>query len=77
MATVIAVGALSLDGLLLVWAGSWSGSPGLALGGVVYLALGGLVVLAWRRHRRAAAAVAAARRELLEDVESLRQLISR
>jgi hypothetical protein len=75
VATVVAVGALGLDGLLLLGAGSWSDSTGLVLGGVTCLLLAGLVLLGWRRHRRIAAELAEARRELRQEVESLRQLI--
>ena len=75
LATGVAVTALGLDGLLLVGAGGWGGSPGLLIGGIVCLFLAALVLLAWRRHLRVSAELAQARRELLEEVESLRRLI--
>ena len=66
--TIFAVGFLALDAVLFaivnrfVWAAVCAGA---AL----------LVVVAWRRYRRAMADLAAARKEMKREVESIRQLL--
>jgi hypothetical protein len=66
--TVFAVGFLALDAVLfalvnrLLWAG-------------VCAAATVLVVLGWRRYRRAMAELADARKEMKREVESIRQLL--
>jgi hypothetical protein len=75
--TVLAVGCLALDGILLLLAGYWGRRVGLLLGGLVCL-LAGILVLGWRRRylralreieatRSAAAAEARALGRLLRD----------
>jgi len=66
--TIFAVGFLALDAVLFaivnrfVWAAVCAGA---AL----------LVVVAWRRYRRAMADLAAARKEMKREVESIRDLL--
>jgi len=66
--TIFAVGFLLLDAVLFglvgrfVWAAVCAGAAV-------------LVVLGWRRYRRAMAELADARREMKQEVESLRQLL--
>ena len=66
--TIVAVGFLLLDALLFalvsrfVWAGVCCGAAG-------------LVVIGWRRYRRAMAELANARQEMKREVESLRALL--
>ncbi|HZE95098.1 MAG TPA: hypothetical protein VEZ49_10340 [Gemmatimonadales bacterium] len=66
--TIFAVGFLALDAVLFaivnrfVWAAVCAGA---AL----------LVVVAWRRYRRAMADLAAARKEMKREVESIRELL--
>jgi hypothetical protein len=75
--TLLAVGFLLLDGVLLLVAALWGRSPGRAVGGVACLLLAGLVLILWRRHRRAVAELAEARRALREEVRALRGLLGR
>lgn len=75
--TVVAVGCLLLDGVLLALAGYWGRRLGLALGGAICLLLAlGMVWLA-RRHRRAVEEVRRARRELADEARALRDLVRR
>ncbi len=66
--TVCAVGFLALDAVLfaLVSRFLWSG---------VCAAAAMLVVVGWRRYRRAMAELADARKELTREVESIRELL--
>jgi hypothetical protein len=66
--TVFAVGFLALDAVLfaLVSRFLWAG---------VCAAAAVLVVLGWRRYRRAMAELADARREMKREVESIRKLL--
>jgi NhaP-type Na+/H+ or K+/H+ antiporter len=66
--TVFAVGFLALDAVLfaLVNRFLWSG---------VCAAAAVLVVLGWRRYRRAMAELAEARKEMKREVESIRDLL--
>jgi len=75
--TLLAVGFLILDGVLLLAAGLWGRSPGLAVGGVACLLVAGLVLILWRRHRRAIAELAEARRALRDEVRALRGLLGK
>jgi len=50
--TVVAVGFLVLDGILLLLAGIWTGRSGLIVGGVGFSGAAVLVVVAWRVHVR-------------------------
>jgi hypothetical protein len=66
--TVFAVGFLALDAALFALVGRflWAG---------VCAAAALLVVLGWRRYRRAMAELADARREMKREVESIRALL--
>jgi hypothetical protein len=75
--TLLAVGFLILDGVLLLTAGLWGRSPGPAIGGVVCLVAAGLVLILWRRHQRAVAELAEARRALRDEVRALRGLLGK
>jgi hypothetical protein len=75
--TWIAVGCLTLDGVLLVLAGLWGRRGGLALGGVICLVLALVTVGLWRRHRRALEELRRARREVADEARALRELVRR
>ena len=66
--TVFAVGFLALDAALFALVGRflWAG---------VCAAAAMLVVLGWRRYRRAMAELADARKEMKREVESIRALL--
>jgi hypothetical protein len=70
-----AVGFLLLDAVLLLWAGLEQRRPGLLVGGLACAAAAATVVLLFRRYRRALADVEAGRREMREQVESIRRLL--
>jgi hypothetical protein len=73
--TTLAVGFLSLDALLLWYAGLAWGRPLLvAAGGVCALGVV-LVVAGWRRYRRTLAELDAARRDMKQEVASIRELL--
>lgn len=73
--TTLAVGFLSLDALLLAYAGlSWGRPLLLAAGGVCVLGVV-LVVAGWRRYRRRLAELDDARRDLKQEVASIRELL--
>jgi beta-lactamase regulating signal transducer with metallopeptidase domain len=73
--TTVAVGFLVLDGLLLGYGGLTLHRTMLVTWGVVCLVAAGVVVLGWRRYRRAMAELDRARRELRAEVESIRELL--
>ncbi len=73
--TTFAVGFLLLDALLLAYGGFALGRPALVVWGGVFLVVAGLVVLAWRRYRRALSDLERARREMRAEVESIRTLL--
>ncbi len=73
--TTLAVGFLLLDAALLAWAGVGLRRPWLVVGAGVCMAAGCLVLLAWRRYRRTVAELEEARREMKQEVESLRELL--
>lgn len=73
--TIIAVGFLLLDGVLLCLAGLWGRRAGPALGGVLCFLAAGAVWLFWRRHQRRVQELRAARRELRDEVLALRALV--
>jgi len=75
ISTLLAVGFLTLDGVLLVVAGLWGRSAGPAIGGVACLLFAGLVLILWRRHQRAVAELAEARQALREEACALRDLL--
>jgi hypothetical protein len=73
--TLLAVGFLALDGVLLLVAGLWEQAAGPAIGGVACLTAAGLVLFLWRRHRRAVADLADARRAVRDEARALRDLL--
>lgn len=73
--TIGAVGVLWVDAVLLVYAGVVRGSRSLVLGAAGCLVASLLVLLAWRRYRRALAEVAAARRDLAQEAEAIQALL--
>lgn len=73
--TTFAVGFLLLDAVLLVYAGAALGRPGLLGLGTACLGLAVVVVVAWRRYRRALADIERARREMKAEVEAIRDLL--
>jgi len=75
--TTIAIGILVLDGVLLLLAG-WDQGRGLVMGGgLVSLALAGVMHWAWRRHRRLREEVARERQALAEEARAMRDLLTR
>lgn len=73
--TTLAVGFLSLGALLLGYAGLTWGRPLLvAVGGVCVLGVV-LVVVGWRRYQRTLAELDAARRDMKQEVASIRELL--
>jgi len=74
-AAIVGIGFFSLDALLLGIAGAASGRPGLLAGAAVCLLLAGAVVLLWKRYRRALADIAAERRAMRDEAQSLRELL--
>lgn len=66
--TTLAVGFLTLDALLFALAGRFLPAAVCAAAAIV-------VILAWRRYRRALAELADARREMKREAESIRELL--
>lgn len=66
--TVFAIGFLLLDGVLFALVSRFVWATGCAVAAV-------LVVYGWRRYRRAMAELAAARKEMKLEAESLRELL--
>jgi hypothetical protein len=75
--TWIAVGCLTLDGVLLGLAGLWGRRLGLMLAGGICLVLALGIVFLWQRHRRAVEELRQARRELADEARALRELVRR
>ena len=73
--TTFAVGFLSLDALLLVYAGIAAQRPVLTTGGVVCALLIPAVVLLWRRHRRDIFEIETSRRSMRDEALAIRQLL--
>ena len=73
--TFLASGFLGLDGAMLLAVGWWTGRPAFGVVGAVLLLSSGLVLVYWRRHLRQLEEIAAARRALRDDTESLRRLL--
>lgn len=73
--TTFTVGFLLLDGVLLGYSGLALGRRMLVFWGVVCLLASALVVVGWRRYRRAMSELERARREMRSEVESLRELL--
>lgn len=75
IATFVAVGCLTLDGVLLCLAGLWSSRSGLLAGGLICLALAVAIIFWWRRHRQRMVELQAARREVADEARALRDLV--
>ena len=73
--TIVAVGVLSLDGVLLLLAGLWSHHLILLALGAVMLVLAGGVYLLWRRQVRVLAEIAQTRAEMRAEVAAIQGLI--
>ena len=73
--TTFAVGFLLLDGVLLTYSGLALHRTMLVVWGVACVVAAGLVVLGWRRYRRAMADLEQARGELRAEAESIRDLL--
>jgi hypothetical protein len=75
--TFLASAFLGFDGAALVGFGIWTRHPLLALiGGAVFVS-SGLVLLYWRWYQRQLEEIAAARRALRDDADSMRELLPR
>ena len=75
--TVLAVGFLLLDGVLLCLAGVWARRPVPVLLAGLLIVTAGLVTLLWRRHLRQLQQIAAVRQEIKDEVRALRELAQR
>jgi len=73
--TTLAAGFLALDALLLGYAGLTWGRPVLVAAGGLCAVGVVLVVAGWRRYRRTLAELDAARRDMKEEVASIRDLL--
>lgn len=73
--TTVAVGFLLLDAVLFALAAAAAGRPLLFIPAGICAAAAGLVIVAWRRYRRALAELAEARRDMQREAESLRDLL--
>ena len=71
----LAVGLPLLDALLLAYIGVALHRPGLLAGAGACVVLAIVVVLAWRRYRRALVDIEAARRAMRDEVQSIRDLL--
>jgi membrane protein implicated in regulation of membrane protease activity len=65
------------EGLALGAVGWWQDRLGLAAGGLGLAALGCLVIVVWRRYRRALEEIQTGRAQVRSEVESLRALLRR
>lgn len=75
--TTVAIGILVLDGVLLLLAGWDQGRVLLMGGGVVSLALAGVMRWAWKRHQRLREEVARERQALADEAREMRELLRR
>jgi len=73
--TVIAIGALGLDGVLLILAGVTTGRPVFTLFGLFCLAGGVLVWHYWKRYRRLLEELRHERAALGREAEELRRVL--
>lgn len=73
--TTFTVGFLLLDGVLLAYSGFALGRRMLVFWGGVCLLAAALVVVGWRRYRRAMADLEQARQEMQAEAESIRELL--
>jgi hypothetical protein len=75
--TTAAVGFLTLDALLLGYAGFARQQPWLLVAAGGCLAGAVLVILGWRRYQRAMGELEVQRREMKREVEEIRDLLFR
>jgi hypothetical protein len=73
--TIVASVFLGFDGAALIALGWWAGRPSLTVVGSVLFLSSGVVLRWYRRHLRRLDEIAAARRDLREETESLRKLL--
>lgn len=73
--TTLAVGFLSLDAVLLTYAGITWGRPILVVAGCLCVLGVVLVIAGWRRYRRTLADLDAARHDMKHEVDSIRELL--
>lgn len=73
--TTLAVGFLALDALLLLYGGLVWRRPLLVLTGIACAAGSALVLIAWRRYRRTLSEIDVARRDLPQEIASIRELL--
>ena len=73
--TTIAVGFLVLDAVLFAYAASVTGRVGFILATGACALGAAFVVVAWRRYCRTVAELDKARREMREEIESIRGLL--
>jgi len=73
--TTFTVGFLLLDGVLLGYSGLALGRRMLVFWGAVCILAAALVVVGWRRYRRALSDLERARQEMRAEVESIRELL--
>lgn len=72
---LVAAAFLGFDGAVLAVFGFWSRHPVVALIGLCLFGSSGLVLVLLRRQARELEEIAAARRELREEVEALRRVL--
>ncbi len=75
--TILAVGLLLLDGILLLLAGAWMHSMTLGLVGAAMVLVAGFTAFYYRRHQRRLRDIAQGREELRRQIHSLRDLLRR
>lgn len=73
--TLLASAFLGFDGAALVVFGIWTRHPMVALVGAALFVSSGLLLLYWRWYQRQLEEIAAARRALRDEAESLRELL--
>jgi uncharacterized membrane protein YccC len=73
--TIIAIGALGLDGALLILAGVWTGRSVFTLVGLACLVGGVLVWHYWKRYRRLLEELRHERAALGREAEELRRIL--
>jgi len=73
--TFVAAAFLGFDGAALAGLGIWTRHPLVALIGGALFVSSGLLLVYWRWHRRQLEEIAAARRALRDEAESLRELL--
>jgi len=73
--TFVASAFLGFDGAALAGLGIWTGHPVVALIGAALFISSGLLLVYWRWHRKQLEEIAAVRRALRDEAESLRELL--